>query len=78
MLEVAYRHGCDYFYRVNDDTVLENPWAGKLVAALKRYCAVVAGVASCSPRSLGKPYGMVGPLANRGNLQILTHDFSHR
>jgi hypothetical protein len=29
-------------------------------------------------KEFGPPYGVVGPLCNQGNTQILTHDFTHR
>ena len=54
----------DFFYRINDDTLMVTPWAGAF---------------ACSLCSLGPPYGVVGPVESlRGSiLPILTHDFVH-
>lgn len=64
----AYADGADFFFRMNDDTLLplEDKWVSRLVAALS----------SNEPPLLGA----VGPRcgANRANSDILTHDFVHR
>jgi hypothetical protein len=35
MARAAYKQGADYFYRVNDDTELLNPWVIKFVSAFE-------------------------------------------
>lgn len=35
MARAAYKQGVDYFYRVNDDTELLNPWVVKFVSSLE-------------------------------------------
>ena len=51
----------DFFYRINDDTLMLTRWAGAF---------------ACTLCSLGPPYGVVGPVESvRGD--ILTHDFVH-
>mmetsp|Transcript_1612 Transcript_1612/g.2050 ORF Transcript_1612/g.2050 Transcript_1612/m.2050 type:complete len:450 (-) Transcript_1612:179-1528(-) len=61
--KVAYQAGADWFFRVNDDTELLDPWAKKFTKALKE---------------LGPPFGVVGPKCYRCNGKILVHDFTHR
>ena len=56
------RDDVDFFYRVNDDTLMVTPWASAFVCAL------------CS---FGPPYGVVGPVESI-RADILTHDFVHR
>ena len=59
----AYIDGMDYSYRINDDTLLKTPgWTEKFINALE----------------LMKPpnVGVVGPNHSRGNLDILTYDFT--
>ena len=57
----AQSAAADFFYRINDDTLLLTPWAGAF---------------ACTLCSLGPPYGVVGPVESvRGD--ILTHDFVH-
>jgi hypothetical protein len=51
----------DFFYRINDDTLMLTPWAGAY---------------ACSLCSLGPPYGVVGPVESV-RVDILTHDFVH-
>ena len=59
--ERARSANADFFYRINDDTLLLTPWARAF---------------ACSLCSLGPPYGVVGPVESvRGD--ILTHDFVH-
>lgn len=53
--------GADFFYRINDDTLLLTPWAGAF---------------ACTVCSLGPPYGVVGPVESVRS-DILTHDFVH-
>lgn len=53
----------DYYYRVNDDTEMLANWPSLFVNAL---------------RSIGPPFGVVGPFCEQGNTEILTHDFVHR
>jgi len=63
VLATADTDEATYFYRINDDTVLETPWAKAYVNTLQQ---------------LGAPYGVVGPTCDEGNTKILTHDFTHR
>jgi len=61
----AYLNGADYFYRVNDDTVLSTAkWSSAFTSILNSY----------QPRNVG----VVGPTHDVGNLKILTYDFVHR
>jgi len=60
----AYSDGCDFMYRINDDTELLTPWTSAFILALE---------------SFTPPYmGVVGPTCQEGNTAILTHDFVHR
>ena len=64
MLE-AYLDHVDYFYRINDDTVmLTGGWTEKFISTLESY----------SPPRVG----VVGPNHHGGNLRVLTYDFVHR
>jgi len=64
MLE-AYLDNADYFYRVNDDTLmLTGGWTEKFISTLEEYDP---------PR-----VGVVGPKHSGGNVGILTFDFVHR
>lgn len=56
-------HNPDYYYRLNDDTELLTNWPSIFVQSL---------------RTLGPPYGVVGPFCEQGNTAILTHDFVHK
>jgi len=61
----AYLNGADYFYRINDDTVLATAdWLSSFTSVLNSY----------QPRNIG----VVGPTHDVGNLKILTYDFVHR
>jgi len=61
----AYLNGAEYFYRVNDDTVLSSAkWLSAFTSVLSSY----------HPRNIG----VVGPTHDVGNLKILTYDFVHR
>jgi len=61
----AHKAGADYFYRVNDDSVLASQqWTEKFVSAL----------ASMNPPNVG----VVGPAHTGGNTRILTYDFTSR
>jgi hypothetical protein len=60
----AHATGCDFLYRINDDTQLITPWTHAFVSTL----------ASFSPPNVG----VVGPTCHEGNTAILTHDFVHR
>jgi hypothetical protein len=62
-LQWAYTEGADFFFRINDDTIMASPWANQFVKAMGKLGAA--------------PYGAVGPRDDR-NPQILTHDFTHR
>ncbi len=64
MLE-AYLDGADYFYRVNDDTVMETPdWTEIFIGTLAAY---------------RPPYvGVVGPKHRGDSRVLLTYDFVHR
>jgi len=61
----AYMDNIAYYYRVNDDTVMETPgWTERLIEQLMRN----------SPPNVG----VSGPWFRDGNTAILTHDFVHR
>ena len=61
----AYMDNIAYYYRVNDDTIMETTdWTEKLIDQLQRYNPPNVGVA--------------GPWCKDGNTAILTHDFVHR
>jgi hypothetical protein len=60
----AHAAGCDYLYRINDDTELLTQWTSAFVNTL----------ASFTPPNIG----VVGPTCHEGNTAILTHDFVHR
>eukprot|EP01040_Poterioochromonas_malhamensis_P009189 gene9189-9971_t len=65
LIVTAYADTFDYFYQVNDDTVLETPnWATKLIATLKTNPFVAN-------------FGVTGPL-DSNNEKIFTHSFVHR
>ena len=49
---------------MNDDSEFVEPWANKFVTTL----------AALQPPNVG----VVGPSCDQGNLEILTHDFTHR
>lgn len=62
----AYGKGFDYFYQVNDDTIIETPdWPRTFISALS------------DPRRLVPNLGVTGPL-DRNNDLIFTHAFVHR
>jgi hypothetical protein len=63
MTHTAYRDGAHWIYRINDDSILDTPWAVELTSTLK---------------SFGPPFGAVGPWCTFGNTAILTHDMTHR
>ena len=61
----AYMDNMDYYYRLNDDTVMETSgWTTKFIDELLRFNPVNIGV--------------VGPWFHEGNIRILTYDFVHR
>ena len=61
----AYMDNMAYYYRVNDDTIMETTgWVEKFIDELQRF----------SPSNVG----VVGPWFREGNVAILTHDFVHR
>ena len=61
----AYLDNIAYFYRVNDDSVMETTgWTERLIEQLLRM----------NPRNVG----VAGPWFRDGNTAILTHDFVHR
>lgn len=61
----AYMDNMDYYYRVNDDTIMETTgWTEKFIDELGRF----------NPPNVG----VVGPWFREGNIVILTHDFVHR
>lgn len=61
----AYLDGADYFYRLNDDTIMSTAnWLSSFMSVLNSY----------QPRNIG----VVGPTHDTGNLKILTYDFVHR
>lgn len=63
MMAAAADDGADYLYRINDDTELHGKrWTSTAVAQLRAWGNV----------------GVVGPVCNEGNVNILTHDLVHR
>jgi hypothetical protein len=61
----AYAAGCDFMYRINDDTEFITPhWTSHFVNTLRGFAPPMRGV--------------VGPTCHEGNTAILTHDFVHR
>jgi hypothetical protein len=60
----AYQDGCEYMYRINDDTEFLTQWTSEFIRALQSF----------SPPNRG----VVGPTCHEGNDAILTHDFVHR
>ena len=64
MSNAAVQYGCDYTYRINDDTELTGLWTSAFVDTLQGF----------SPPNVG----VVGPTCHEGNTAILTHDFVHR
>ena len=61
----AYRDGVDFFYRINDDTIMtSSKWTDIFIGELYRMVPPLVGV--------------VGPTHLGGNLAILTYDFVHR
>jgi hypothetical protein len=60
----AYEDGCEFMYRINDDTEFLTPWTSEFVRALGSFRPPNRGV--------------VGPTCREGNTAILTHDFVHR
>lgn len=61
----AYLDGVEYFYRVNDDSILQSSgWVEAFINTLAGY----------DPKNIG----VVGPRHIGGNEQILTYDFVHR
>mmetsp|Transcript_13425 Transcript_13425/g.28949 ORF Transcript_13425/g.28949 Transcript_13425/m.28949 type:complete len:531 (+) Transcript_13425:342-1934(+) len=65
MMAAAYEDGADYLYRVNDDTMFDEPgWAQAAIVALQ----------GLEPPNVG----VVGPLCAEGNTRIMTHDLVHR
>jgi hypothetical protein len=60
----AYSDGCEFMYRINDDTEFLTPWTSAFIRALE---------------SFKPPYrGVVGPTGHEGNTAVMTHDFVHR
>jgi hypothetical protein len=61
----AYTDGCDFLYRINDDTQFKSSfWTSNFISTLQEF---------------DPPYlGVVGPTCYEGNTEILTHDFVHR
>ncbi|CAM9836664.1 unnamed protein product [Scytosiphon promiscuus] len=65
LVQEAYDDGCDYFYQINDDTLINTPgWADFFTGTLRR-------------NPLGRNVGVTGP-ADTNNRRILTHAFVHR
>lgn len=61
----AYDDGADYIVRVNDDTeFISKYWTSVAIASLLSF----------SPPNLG----VVGPICDQGNTNIMTHDMTHR
>lgn len=65
LILTAYTDGFDYFYQVNDDTVLESPnWAPLLISSLQK-------------NPVRSNLGVTGP-RDANNEKIFTHSFVHR
>ena len=64
MMAAAAEDGADYLYRVNDDTQFATAWLGEAVRTLRSFAPPNVGV--------------VGPVCNEGNTNIMTHDLVHR
>lgn len=65
LIQEAYNDGCDYFYQINDDTIMNTRgWADTLTSALRN-------------NPLGYHVGVTGP-TDTNNVRILTHAFVHR
>ena len=61
----AYLSGMEYFYRINDDTVMKTKnWTERFIDTLDKFIPCRIGV--------------VGPKHRGGNTAILTYDFTHR
>ena len=61
----AYLDECDYYYRINDDSLLETPgWTEQFIETLRNQ----------TPPNVG----VVGPTHSGGNEDILTQDFVHK
>jgi len=63
MMEALRTDGADYFYRINDDTVILEPWCNTAVSTLQK-------------RSIPN-LGVMGPKCSQSP-GMLTHDFVHR
>jgi len=63
MLRSMYEDGADYFYRINDDTVILGPWAETAVKTLQQ-------------RRIPN-FGVIGPQCAQSP-GMLTHDFVHK
>ena len=60
----AYMLNMEYFYRINDDTIMVTPgWTNVFIATLKAF----------DPPNVG----VVGPKHQGGNTELLTYDFVH-
>jgi len=65
VLQFAYKYGADYLVRVNDDSeFITKGWVSQGVNGLSNF----------KPMNLG----VVGPVCEQGNRNILTHDMVHR
>lgn len=60
----AVLEGCDYLYRINDDTEMQGKWTSEFIRVLTSF----------EPANVG----VVGPTCDQGNTAILTHDFVHK
>lgn len=61
----AYLSGVEYFYRINDDTIMKTGhWTERFIDTLNKF----------NPPRIG----VVGPKHEGGNLNILTYEFTHR
>ena len=60
----AVAEGCDYLYRINDDTEIQGKWASEFIKVMHSF----------RPANIG----VVGPTCHEGNTAILTHDFVHK
>lgn len=65
LIDQAFQDGCDYFYQINDDSLITtSKWAETFTEILRN-------------NPLGENVGVTGP-TDTNNPRILTHAFVHR